>query len=78
MAIGESLTNIAASFVSHIGNIKLSANWMAAAGHPGEDAPVRNRGGRIQLCQDLGVSIPVGKDSLSMKTVWKNRARRSR
>ncbi|PXX51145.1 phosphoribosylformylglycinamidine synthase [Aquitalea magnusonii] len=73
MAIGESLTNIAASFVSHIGNIKLSANWMAAAGHPGEEARLYQTVEAVsRLSQDLGISIPVGKDSLSMKTVWED------
>ncbi|OYY92490.1 MAG: phosphoribosylformylglycinamidine synthase, partial [Methylophilales bacterium 16-45-7] len=63
MAIGEAITNIAASWISDIGNLKLSANWMAPAGHPGEDAG-------MELCPALGISIPVGKDSMSMKTVW--------
>ncbi|AXT46916.1 MULTISPECIES: phosphoribosylformylglycinamidine synthase [Chromobacterium] len=71
MAIGEALTNIAASFVGHLGNVKLSANWMAAAGHPGEEARLyRTVDAVSKLSQDLGISIPVGKDSLSMKTVW--------
>ncbi|MEN2424509.1 phosphoribosylformylglycinamidine synthase [Chromobacterium vaccinii] len=71
MAIGEALTNIAAAFVGHLGNVKLSANWMAPAGHPGEDANLyRTVQAVSELSQSLGVSIPVGKDSLSMKTVW--------
>ncbi|XLM22082.1 phosphoribosylformylglycinamidine synthase, partial [Chromobacterium piscinae] len=71
MAIGEALTNIAAAFVGHLGNVKLSANWMAPAGHPGEDANLyRTVEAVSELSQSLGVSIPVGKDSLSMKTVW--------
>jgi phosphoribosylformylglycinamidine synthase len=72
MAVGEALTNIAAAPVADIGNIKLSANWMAAAGHPGEDAALFDtvRAVALELCPALGVSIPVGKDSLSMKTSW--------
>ncbi|RQW26036.1 phosphoribosylformylglycinamidine synthase [Rhodobacteraceae bacterium CH30] len=71
LAVGEALTNIAASFVGNIGNVKLSANWMAAAGHPGEDANLyRTVEAVSNMCQQVGVSIPVGKDSLSMKTVW--------
>ncbi|MDP8566851.1 phosphoribosylformylglycinamidine synthase [Methylophilus aquaticus] len=72
MAIGEAITNIAAARISDIGNLKLSANWMAPAGHPGEDAAlyetVKTVG--MELCPALGISIPVGKDSMSMKTVW--------
>ncbi|MGH6629156.1 MAG: AIR synthase-related protein, partial [Burkholderiales bacterium] len=72
MAVGEAITNIAAAPVSGIGDIKLSANWMAAAGHPGEDAALFDtvRAVALELCPQLGVSIPVGKDSLSMKTAW--------
>ncbi|OWY40317.1 phosphoribosylformylglycinamidine synthase [Xenophilus sp. AP218F] len=71
MAIGEALTNIGAAFVGHLGNVKLSANWMAPAGHPGEDANLyRTVEAVSELSQSLGISIPVGKDSLSMKTVW--------
>ncbi|MGE5153056.1 MAG: phosphoribosylformylglycinamidine synthase [Bdellovibrio bacteriovorus] len=72
MAIGEAITNIAAAPIAAIGEIKLSANWMAAAGHPGEDArlydTVRSVG--LELCPALGIAIPVGKDSMSMRTVW--------
>ncbi len=72
MAIGEAITNIAAAPIADIGDIKLSANWMAAAGHPGEDAALFDtvRAVAMELCPALGVSIPVGKDSLSMKTAW--------
>jgi phosphoribosylformylglycinamidine synthase len=79
MAVGEALTNIAAAPVVDIGDVKLSANWMAAAGHPGEDAALFDtvRAVALELCPQLGVSIPVGKDSLSMKTAWdENGARR--
>ena len=72
MAVAESLTNIASAPIRDIGDIVLSANWMAACGHEGQDAAlfdtVRSVG--MDFCPALGVSIPVGKDSLSMKTVW--------
>ncbi len=72
MAIGESITNIAASLINDIGDLKLSANWMAPAGHPGEDAALFDtvKAVGMELCPALGISIPVGKDSMSMKTVW--------
>lgn len=71
MCVGEAMTNIAAVNIGDIGNIKLSANWMAACGVAGEDANLyRTVQSVSQFCQTLGVSIPVGKDSLSMKTVW--------
>ena len=72
MAVGEAITNIAAAPIAEIGDIKLSANWMAAAGHPGEDAALFDtvRAVALELCPQLGISIPVGKDSLSMKTTW--------
>ncbi len=72
MAIGEVLTNIAASRINTLSDIKLSANWMAPAGHHGEDAnlfdTVHSVG--MELCPALGLSIPVGKDSMSMRTAW--------
>ncbi|HET20489.1 MAG TPA: phosphoribosylformylglycinamidine synthase, partial [Chromatiales bacterium] len=78
MAIGEAVTNIAAAPIGKLGDIRLSANWMAAAGHPGEDAilydTVRTVG--EELCPKLGIAIPVGKDSLSMKTVWDEAGRK--
>jgi phosphoribosylformylglycinamidine synthase len=72
MAVGEALTNIAAAAIAEIGNIKLSANWMAATGHPGEDAGLYDAVHTVgmELCPQLGISIPVGKDSMSMKTAW--------
>ena len=74
MAVGEALTNLAAAAIGRLGNVKLSANWMAAAGHLGEDArlfkTVRAIG--MELCPELGISIPVGKDSMSMKTIWED------
>ena len=73
MAVGEAITNIAAARIAKIGDIKLSANWMAAAGHHGEDAALFDtvKAVGMELCPDLGISIPVGKDSMSMKTTWK-------
>ncbi|MDT8427279.1 MAG: phosphoribosylformylglycinamidine synthase [Pseudomonadales bacterium] len=74
MAVAEAITNIAAAAISQIGDIKLSANWMVAAGHPGEDeklyATVKAVG--MELCPALGICIPVGKDSMSMRTVWED------
>ena len=72
MAIGEALTNIAAASIGKLGDIKLSANWMAACGHEGEDAALYEtvKAVGMELCPALGISIPVGKDSLSMKSVW--------
>jgi len=78
MAVGEALTNIAAASINRIGDIKLSANWMAAAGHAGEDAALFDtvHAVAMDLCPQLGISIPVGKDSLSMKTTWNDGASR--
>jgi phosphoribosylformylglycinamidine synthase len=72
MAVGEALTNIVSAGIAEIGAVKLSANWMAAAGHPGEDVALFDavRAVGMELCPQLGVSIPVGKDSLSMKVAW--------
>ncbi|MDH5648578.1 MAG: phosphoribosylformylglycinamidine synthase, partial [Gammaproteobacteria bacterium] len=72
MAVGEALTNIAAARIEKLPDVKLSANWMAAAGHSGEDAALFDtvRAVATELCPALGISIPVGKDSMSMKTVW--------
>jgi len=72
MAIGEALTNIASADVD-CSRVKLSANWMAACGQPGEDAKLFDAvRAASTLCQQLGISIPVGKDSLSMKTAWQD------
>jgi phosphoribosylformylglycinamidine synthase len=73
MAIGEALTNLAAAHVGSLGDVKLSANWMAAAGTEGEDAKLFDtvKAVGLELCPALGIAIPVGKDSLSMRTVWK-------
>ena len=74
MAVGEAITNIAAAAIEKISDIKLSANWMAACGQPGQDAALFDTVKAIgmELCPALGVSIPVGKDSLSMRTTWKD------
>lgn len=72
MAVGEAITNIAAAAINDISDIKLSANWMAACGQPGQDAALFDtvKAVGMELCPALGVSIPVGKDSLSMRTTW--------
>src|SRR4029078_10113648 len=72
MAVAEALTNLACAKITSLERVKLSANWMAAAGHPGEDAALYDtvRAVALEFCPALGVSIPVGKDSLSMKTTW--------
>ena len=74
MAIGETLTNMAGTPISAIEDIKLSANWMCAAGHPGEDEKLYDtvRAVGMELCPALGITIPVGKDSMSMRTVWQD------
>ena len=76
MAIGEALTNLAAANIRSLGEVKLSANWMAAAGHDGDDAAFYETVEAIgmELCPQLGIAIPVGKDSMSMKTVWQDDA----
>ncbi len=72
LAVAESLTNIASTDIGDLNRIKLSANWMAAAGHPGEDAGLYQAVKAVgeELCPALGLTIPVGKDSMSMKTKW--------
>ena len=72
LAVAEAITNIAATDIGELKRIKLSANWMSAAGHPGEDAGLYQAVKAIgeQLCPALEVTIPVGKDSMSMKTKW--------
>lgn len=78
MAVGEALTNLAAAPVTDLSLVKLSANWMAAAGAPGEDAALYDtvRSVATELCPALGISIPVGKDSMSMRTAWEEDGRR--
>jgi phosphoribosylformylglycinamidine synthase len=71
MAIGEAITNLAAAPIGPLSRIKLSCNWMAAAGHPGEDARLYAAVRAASECAvALGIAIPVGKDSMSMRTVW--------
>ena len=74
MAIAEAVTNIASAAIGDISKIRLSANWMAAAGEAGQDGALFDtvRAVGMELCPALGVAIPVGKDSLSMKTVWRD------
>ncbi|MDB5793657.1 MAG: purL [Noviherbaspirillum sp.] len=74
MAVGESITNIAAAPIGELSEVKLSANWMAAAGQPGQDAALYDtvKAVGMELCPALGISIPVGKDSLSMRTTWQD------
>jgi phosphoribosylformylglycinamidine synthase len=73
MAVGESITNLLAADVASLMDVKLSANWMAAAGYPGEDAKLFDTVRAVSdTCQALGLGIPVGKDSLSMRTAWED------
>jgi phosphoribosylformylglycinamidine synthase len=76
LAVGEAITNILAADVRSLTDIRLSANWMAACGEPGEDADLYAtvRAVGMELCASLGITIPVGKDSLSMKTAWQDAA----
>jgi len=77
MAIGEALTNIAAAYIENLENVKLSANWMVAANYEGEDAALFDtvKAVGMELCPKLGIAIPVGKDSVSMRTNWKEDGR---
>ncbi len=74
MAVAEAVTNLLAADVVRLGDVRLSANWMAACGEPGEDADLYAtvRAVGIELCTELGITIPVGKDSLSMRTRWRD------
>ena len=74
MALGEAITNLIAAPIHDLAEIRLSANWMAAIGHAGEDAALFDavQAVSLQLCPALGISIPVGKDSLSMRTLWQD------
>src|SRR5690606_35291113 len=75
MAVAEALTNLAAAGVARLEDVKLSANWMAACGAAGQDAALFDTVSAVSdWCQSLGLSIPVGKDSLSMRTVWRDEA----
>ncbi len=77
MAIGEAITNIAATRIGLLSDVKLSANWMCAAGHAGQDADLYAtvEAVGIELCPALGLTIPVGKDSMSMRTQWQSEGR---
>jgi phosphoribosylformylglycinamidine synthase len=72
LAVAEAITNILAADIGTLSQIRLSANWMAAAGEPGEDAALYATVHAVakELCPKLGIAIPVGKDSLSMRTRW--------
>lgn len=74
IAVGEAVTNIAAASISELSDIKLSANWMAAAGYGSEDESLYNAVKSVgeEFCPTIGLTIPVGKDSLSMRTVWQD------
>jgi phosphoribosylformylglycinamidine synthase len=76
MAVAEALTNIVAADIASIREVRLSANWMAACGEPGEDAALYQAVQAVgeELCPALGIAIPVGKDSLSMQTTWQSAA----
>ncbi len=76
MAVGEAITNIASARIGALSDVRLSANWMAACGHGDEDARLFDtvRAVGVELCPALGIAIPVGKDSLSMKSVWTDEA----
>lgn len=72
MAVGEAITNISAAAIALLSDIKLSANWMAACGYPGQDVALFDavKAVCMEFCLELGINIPVGKDSLSMHTTW--------
>ncbi len=74
MAVAESILNIAAAPIKQLSDIKLSANWMAAAGYGAEDQALFDtvKAVGMELCPELGIAIPVGKDSMSMRTVWQD------
>ena len=73
LAVGEAITNLLSVGIDALSDVKLSANWMAPAGHPGEDARLHDavRTVGLEICPALGIAIPVGKDSMSMRTVWR-------
>lgn len=76
MAVGEAITNLASARIMQLEDTILSANWMAAAGHANDDAALFDavQAVGMELCPALGIAIPVGKDSLSMKTLWQDAA----
>ena len=80
LAVGEAITNLAAAPIASLGEVRLSANWMAAVNHPGEDAALFDavKAVGMELCPQLEISIPVGKDSLSMQAVWTDEGQEQR
>jgi phosphoribosylformylglycinamidine synthase len=72
LAVAEAISNIMCANIEQISDIKLSANWMAAAGQKGEDQALFEgvKAIGMEMCPALGIAIPVGKDSLSMRTTW--------
>ena len=80
LAVGEALTNLAAAQVGDLGRVNLSANWMAAPAVPGDAADLYAAVHAVgmELCPALGITIPVGKDSMSMSTVWKDGSKEKR
>ena len=74
LAVAEAITNMLAAPVAALSDIKLSANWMCAAGHEGDDAVLYDTVEAVgrEFCPALGITIPVGKDSMSMRTVWES------
>lgn len=72
LAVAEAITNLAAAPIEKLGDIKFSANWMSAADHPGENQALYDAVHAVgmELCPQLGIAIPVGKDSMSMRTAW--------
>jgi len=80
LAVGEAITNLAAAPIASLGEIRLSANWMAAIGHGGDDAALYDavRAVGMELCPQLDISIPVGKDSLSMQAAWQQDGRKQK
>jgi phosphoribosylformylglycinamidine synthase len=80
LGVGEALTNLASAPVEALSDVKLSANWMAAAGQPGQDEALFDavRALGMELCPALGIAVPVGKDSLSMRTGWRDAQGRER
>lgn len=75
LAVAESITNLMSASIDKLSDVKLSANWMAPAGHPGEDAVLYDtvKAVGMEICPELELTIPVGKDSMSMKTVWQDK-----
>lgn len=74
LAVAEAITNLAAAPIAKLGDIKLSANWMSAADHPGENQALYDAVHAVgmELCPALGIAVPVGKDSMSMRTSWQD------